>query len=325
MKGRCVQCACLGALALALFSPTIFAQVPPPRSFSFAVIGDAPYFSHEEIYLQSLLASFAQESIEFVVHVGDIKSGSSRCDTTLYEARRRLFSSTPRPFVLVPGDNDWADCHRPACGGYDPEERLDAVRQIFYRDGFSLGTQAMQLERQSRNPAFAAYREHARWMADRVVFVSLNVAGSGNRYGSGDAAKREASERMRAVSAWLREGFAKARENDAPGIVIVFHADPRFDLPAGHPRRKGYEAFLQELATASGQFGRPVLLVHGDSHQYRTDQPWRMRSPSVPNVTRLSAFGSPSLHWVRVTVVPESPGLFEIEPQYGVPGNSADQ
>lgn len=95
----------------------VLAHDTTPRSFSFAVIGDTPYYPHEEVYLRSLLKSLAREPIEFVVHVGDIKSGSSRCDDGLYASRRALFDASPRPFVLVPGDNDWSTVSVPRAAG----------------------------------------------------------------------------------------------------------------------------------------------------------------------------------------------------------------
>jgi hypothetical protein len=309
-----------GALLCCALSSLVLAQDTTPRPFSFAVIGDTPYYPHEEVYLRGLLQSLASEPLEFVVHVGDIKSASSRCDDGLYAARRALFAGSARPFVLVPGDNDWVDCQRPAGGGYDPVERLGAMRKEFFQGSFSLGTQTMQLERQSDDAAHASYAEHARWTVGPVVFVTLNIAGGTNQYG-----QSEARERMRAVSAWLGAGFARARALDAPGIVIIFHGDPHFELAPGSRRRRGYDAFLDELATEARRFGNPVLLIHGDRHLYKVDQPWREGLRAAPNVTRLSTFGSPFVNWVRVRVDPGSEKLFRIEPVYEAPASATSQ
>ena len=69
------------------------------RSFSFAVIGDVPYYPYEEAPVKNLLESLSREQIEFVVHVGDIKSASSRCDDLFYATREDLFALSPRPFI----------------------------------------------------------------------------------------------------------------------------------------------------------------------------------------------------------------------------------
>jgi hypothetical protein len=40
----------------------------------------------------------------------------------------------------------------------------------------------------------------------------------------------------------------------------------------------------------------------------------------IPNFTRVETFGSPNVHWVKVTVDPYSRNLFRFEPMI-VPGN----
>ena len=56
----------------------------------------------------------------------------------------------------------------------------------------------------------------------------------------------------------------------------------------------------QETVNFSGE----VLLIHGDSHRYRFDQP--LLDPrtkhALPNFTRLEVFGYPFMNWVRVRV-----------------------
>ena len=65
-------------------------------------------------------------------------------------------------------------------------------------------------------------------------------------------------------------------------------------------------------------FGKPVVLVHGDSHFFRTDKPLPLRVPGTPvrpsieNFTRRETFGSPNHHWVEVTVDPNDPNVFSV-------------
>jgi hypothetical protein len=40
----------------------------------------------------------------------------------------------------------------------------------------------------------------------------------------------------------------------------------------------------------------------------------------VANLTRVETFGSPNIHWIRVTVDPKTRSLFNLEPMI-VPGN----
>ena len=67
------------------------AQSPPGRdTFSFALIGDMPYGAAEEPGFDALIADLnADPSLRFVLHAGDIKGGSERCDDALIVARYR--------------------------------------------------------------------------------------------------------------------------------------------------------------------------------------------------------------------------------------------
>jgi hypothetical protein len=56
------------------------------------------------------------------------------------------------------------------------------------------------------------------------------------------------------------------------------------------------------------------LFVHGDTHFFKMDKPLYSPTKLLPNFTRLQTFGSPSLHWVRVTVDVASDNLFTIQP-----------
>ena len=55
-------------------------------------------------------------------------------------------------------------------------------------------------------------------------------------------------------------------------------------------------------------FGKPVVLVHGDTHYFRVDKPLFYAEEGgeesrVLNFTRVETFGDEDVHWVRVTVV----------------------
>ena len=87
----------------------------------------------------------------------------------------------------------------------------------------------------------------------------------------------------------------------------------------------GYRDTLA-LFTARGQkFGKPVLLVQGDSHVLKIDQPLK-RLPegraTLQNVFRLQVMGDTELHAVRVMVDPADPSVFGFRPLI-VPENLA--
>ena len=271
-------------------------------AFSFAVIGDAPYFAWEALRMERMLDTLNQADLAFILHVGDLKSGRDLCDDRVYEERLRLFQRSQHPFVLLPGDNDWTDCSRPSNGGYVPLERLAHFRAVFYPDRRSLGQRPMALERQSDDPAFEPFRENMRWRVGGVLFAAAHVVGSGNDLGNPGYA-----ERNRANLAWLTQAFDLAAAAQVEGLVVAIHGDPLLESRAGSPRRAGFDDFVQLLEQRAATLGKPVLLIHGDSHQYRWDRP-------RPSLQRLESFGSPDVGWVRVTVQASTPGLFSVEP-----------
>jgi hypothetical protein len=103
--------------------------------------------------------------------------------------------------------------------------------------------------------------------------------------------------------------------------VIVFQADPGFDLPETEeldesqaPGVSGYRDFMAKLVAATEQFDGQVLLVHGDTHFFKLDKPLYSPTRLLANLTRLQTFGSPLLHWVRVSVDTRSPEVFTVRP-----------
>jgi hypothetical protein len=302
MTGRLLALLLAGLLAVAP------ARAENSGAFSFAVIGDAPYNFLEEILLRNLLASLDREKLAFIVHVGDIKSGSSLCLDELYRERRQLLDASAHPVVFVPGDNDWTDCHRESNGGYDPRERLDMLRIVFYPSETSLGSRPMALERQSAVTRFSDYRENQRWRVGPYRFLTLNIPGSNNNLGRSADGDAEHHARMSANRAWLAETFRLAKTEGAPAVFVIFHANPRFERFPMERRPSGYRDFLARLEDEVKGFGGPVVAIHGDFHQFLVDRPFRDRHSGkvLESVTRIQSYGTPALGWVRVTVDPGS-------------------
>src|SRR6185295_3599447 len=80
----------------------------------------------------NLIANMNDTKLAFSIFDGDLKNGSERCDDLLYTSARDLFNTFVAPVVVLPGDNDWTDCHRANNGSFDPIERLVFERSIFY-------------------------------------------------------------------------------------------------------------------------------------------------------------------------------------------------
>jgi hypothetical protein len=291
-----------------------FAQ-PGPGAIAFALIGDAPYNAVEVPQVDRLIDEMNAQDLAFVIHVGDITSGHGPCSDEWFEARKRQFQRSKHPFVIVPGDNDWVDCHR---SGREPLERLARFRRIFESGDRSLGARTIRLERQSSDPRFAEYREHMRWVTGGVLFVGLNVQGSNNNLGRNAEMDREYERRMAAVFDWLDEAVKTVEQRHLRGLVVFAQADPDFELRArrapGVP--DGFESFRNVLRTHALWLKKPVLFVHGDKHMYVYDQPLAdpATGKTVPDFSRVEVFGSPLVRWVKAWIDPSAPGLFLVGP-----------
>jgi len=284
-----------------------------PAPVHFALIGDIPYTDEEEQWFPALIAALnADQSLAFVVHDGDFKSGHSHCTDELFQQRHAQFQSLAHPLILIFGDNEWTDCHREEAGKYEPVERLDKLREIFASGNDTLGKRTFPLSRQSNNPRYKKFRENVRWTFGGVLFVGLNVPGSYNNV----AQKGEYEERNAANGAWLKESFRLAAENGAPGVMVIIHANPQFPSSGAVPKRNPYLAFLSVLERETRTFGKPVVLVHGDTHRFRIDKPMRDSKTGQPikNFTRVETFGSPDLGWIKGTVEVTDPAVFRFEP-----------
>jgi hypothetical protein len=315
---------------LLLLTTALLALPLQAEPLNFGLFGDTPYTPWERDNLPALIAQMDGEKLAFVVHDGDIKSGSSPCSDQVLKDILKVFRRSQTPLIYVPGDNEWTDCHRRNSGGYDPVERLGKLRQWFFADDRSLGQRTLKLERQSSDPAFAAYRENVRWEAGGALFVGLNVPGSDNNFHGtrrGDGPVAEFIERGAANRAWLAQAFALARRKHLPGILIVIQANPGFHIAnAGEPN-PGYRDFLNQLREETQAFAGQVVLVHGDSHYHRINQP--MEDPNtgetVANFTRVETMGSPFFGWVKGTVDAADPRVFRFSPRFWrQPGSLGD-
>jgi hypothetical protein len=299
------------------------------QPYTLAVIGDIPYGAAKLVDFPVLISQInADPSVRLVAHVGDIKAGSgSPCTDEYFAMIRSLFDRFEDPLAYTPGDNEWTDCHVASKnnGLYTPTERLQKVRSLFFPvPGRTLGQQSMHVLTQGKDPLNAAYIENTQWRKARVVFAELNITGSNNDLapwgtplpadaGAYQSQSQEYAARAQANSAWLEKTFATANRTRAAGVVLLIQADMWDGTGA---TLGGYDALVQQIGTLAQGFGKPVLLINGDSHIYKVDNPFSAVSPlhaihaSTPvaeNVRRIIVEGSAAgrTEYVRLTVDPK--------------------
>jgi hypothetical protein len=288
--------------------------------FALALIGDMPYGAVREAPFARLVAEINRDNdVDFVMHAGDIKAGSERCDDSLIQHRFGLYQTFQRAFVYTPGDNEWTDCHRVNNGQYNPLERLAFVRSTFFpRLGQTTGGQVRPVRSQAEGNAYPEFVENVMFTKQSVMFATVHIVGSNNNLEpwlgisptdscASPRADRlaEFERRQAAALAWLDEVFQAAA--DTTGVFLMIQANP-YNTPSNPACPGGFEAFLARLETRAQEYGRAVMLAHGDDHFFILDQP-------LPNplFSRLQTYGEGLVHWVKVRVDPRSSGVFSIE------------
>lgn len=329
------------------------------QKFQFGLVGDTAYSKKGEQEFDRMLAAMNKEALEFIVHVGDFESDprpynrmpdkiSMPCTDESLQRVLASFQGSKHPYIFTPGDNDWTDCHHLKARKVEPLERLARVREKFFPAGRSLGQRTIAVESQSKDPAFAKFRENLTWSLHGVTFATAHIVGSNDNLGRTPEMDAEHHERKVANLAWIKAAFARARADNSRGLVLMVQANPGFEnyWPASGPASpKGryfgpfvgranvppvpdgaaFGDYVTLLTEELETYDLPVALLHGDTHLFRIDKPlYSKRTNRVfENFTRVEVFGAPDTHWVRITIDPSKPELFTVEPEI-VAGNKAN-
>ena len=306
-----------------------------------ALWGDA-FYNDDPLVVSRTIDSMNEHNLDFTIFAGDTKSGSSLCtDAAIGQEVVDIFNSLDAPTLYTLGDNEWTDCHRINNGGYDPLERLDYLRQIFFDKNTMQGPNPIAVLRQG--PLGGLYSENSRFVMNNVEFVALNVIGSNNNFvatesqcikksnrtwpsAACDAATAEYESRNIANVAWLQDAFQEARDHHYAGVLIDIQADvyAPIELSDGGyadnflptlDANNGYTDFFNTLIAETNNYSGQVLLVHGDSHYFRIDKPMVDGDGfTVVNFTRVEVFGSADNSWVEMTVDPTTDNVFSFKP-----------
>ena len=119
---------------------------------------------------------------------------------------------------------------------------------------------------------------------------------------------------------WLDRAFDAASARRAAAVVVAMQADMWPDA-ATEIETSGFDPIVAKLARRARAFGRPVLVLQGDSHEYKADRPLRDGSPAhgvttqAPNLARIVVQGSTSVphQWLRLHVDPRKAAVFSWE------------
>ncbi|NQV72228.1 metallophosphoesterase, partial [bacterium] len=261
---------------------TSCAAPPDPETvFEFAIMGDMPYSDASLPLVESLIQDInADAGLEWVVHVGDTKAGGDSCADSILTGRFDLFNTFQKPFFFTPGDNDWYDCSQENAGGWEPSERLDFLRKLYYADPHSSSAGSpMAVYSQADSPEYAEFVENQMWEKGGVVFATVHlVAITRASPDSVDATRRE-----EAAAQWIAKAFERAKESKSKGVFIATQVDPwpvsgnpaivGSLCPACFNVDRGVNQLSEVLQSETQTFDGQVVLAVGDTHVFRVDKP----------------------------------------------------
>ncbi|WP_438396036.1 hypothetical protein [Caballeronia sp. DA-9] len=307
---------CIAAIGAAVASQSAHAEAQP---MSFAIASNVLDKPGGETALQQMLDAIGRErNTSFVVYDGNLKSEAEPCRDALYNARQQVFDSSRKPVILLPGGNDWASCNLPRAGSYDPVERLDFIRQLFFGDSNSLGQTPMNVIRESDVARFRPFRENVRWQANGIAFIGLNAPSPNNHYLTAGGRNGEFEDRSVANAFWIEHAVENARRADMHAIVVILQGDPDFAryerrdrfawlrFSRGDTTRDGFLELKRSLVKAAESFRGPMIVIHGSDTPlpkgFRIDQPLRNdKGAVITNLTRIAiGLKNPHSQWLEV-------------------------
>jgi hypothetical protein len=122
-------------------------------------------------------------------------------------------------------------------------------------------------------------------------------------------------DRDRANIGWINAAFDLAERKNLEAIVIAFQADvlesaSRFSQ---FPSHSGFKASVGDtIIPRSRKFGRTVLLISGDSHEFKFGQPFTIQGEAVSNLYQLVVPGNQDVRAVQVTINTRSTSPFSL-------------
>lgn len=257
----------LAALALVLLARSSGAAAGDPVVFS--VFGDVPYSESELAVLETHVTNHNRFSPSaFLVHVGDIKSGSEACQEVRYQDVADTLKASAVPVFILPGDNEWVDCSNPSQGWAWWMEHLFALEKEFCG--------IWPVDAQIARP------ENFSFVRDAVLFIGVNYVSGGP------------SSVTQADADWVNDQFAALGGSVRAAVLLA--------------QKKASGVLFDAVKARGHAFGKPVLYMHGDGHDWEYDTAFFGES----NMLRVQVErGSLSHPPVQVTVT--SAGQFQFD------------
>lgn len=239
---------------------------------SFWAIADAPYTDKDRKILEARLKLLGSD-VDFLVHLGDIKSGKSTCNQTVINKVDALMRLAPVPVLMVIGDNEFNDC-------INPKTALNMWRKKFVGYYAKYWTPKFVVNQMpNRSEVFSFVNKN-------TLFIGLNLVG-GLVHNLTEWNTRHADQ-----LAWIKP-LMLAHGSSVHSVVIFGHADPGGNQASFiNP----FVVFLRETFPKT----IPVLYLCGDAHRWANNTAYL----NVPNLFRVRLTGGVTEKINKITVDP---------------------
>lgn len=217
-----------------------------PGVVTFYAMGDVPYSPEDDVLLPRQIAALPGDA-EFIVHLGDIKDGTTPCDEAVYIKVSGMLRKSKHRVFIVPGDNEWNDCKEPA-PSWDYWAKYFMKFDRHWENGLVVSRQ------QARQENFAFFHKG-------VLFIGINLVGGTVH----DA--REWKTRHQQDLAWIASQLVKHGEMSRC-MVLFGHAQPALK----------HADFFGPFGDVATTYGKPILYLHGDGHRWIKDQPFTAKN-----------------------------------------------
>lgn len=266
--------------------------------FSFIAYGDNPYVPENDVerVMGGLLKSINNESPSLIVHVGDT-FGDQPCTNSMIDLQREMMNKLNAPVLYTLGDNEWKNCVDETKGNNHNLERLSYIRETYFSNQQTLGKISDLVESQRER----GYPENVRLLKNNILFITANLVGPNNNFDPlSKQNTMEFFERDAANIDWINESFIKYK--NASAFVVAIHADMFQPNPSNtgmHQPKPPFQNFSNVLNQLSNKYKKPVLLLFGDGHVFKSFKP----SPKkYPFIDAISVYGWPDLKAIKVEV-----------------------
>jgi hypothetical protein len=278
----------------------------------FGVIAHTRKAEPDEASLKRSIAQSNDADLAFVV-VNGIKSNDEPCSDQQFTRRKNVVNNAENGVIVSLAASDWSDC-KSASGKSNAIERLNRLRELFFADEFSLGASKIPVTRLSASPQFRSYAENARWELGHMLFATINLPASNNRFRPEAGRNSEFEDRMVANRNWLKRLFFIAGHKHYQAIVLFSDGDLLTTTgvvrnPGFSGKRDGFAEVRQAIMAFSGKFKGKVLLIDGQA------APAGGATDNTGNLTWRGNVGHVSVvsGWLELIANPASTALFTLK------------